>query len=87
MAKTPAQLALRAQTVDRKTAEAMVFGAKLARSLVYTERPEDLIYLTAKAIWDNFETYFAIGEWPVPVEIEADADTPVRDVDLPDVSV
>jgi hypothetical protein len=69
-AKRPVQGELRPQTIDRATAQAIVFGTSLARSLLITETPEALVGLTAERIWDNFETYFLLGEWPMRPDIE-----------------
>lgn len=50
---------------DRETARRIIFGTKIARSVLITETPEDVVYVTAKRIADEFDSYFRFGEWPV----------------------
>lgn len=45
-------------------ARAVVFGTSVARSLVYTERPEALVGIVAERIWSNLDAYFTTGDWP-----------------------
>lgn len=80
-AKSPAKRPVQrtgATVVDRDTARRIVFGATVARHIAITETPEDLVRATAARIWDEFETYFALGEWPVtPDDDDDDDDLPV----------
>lgn len=69
--------------VDQGVANAIrdiVFDTKIARSLIYTERPEVLVGLTAERIWSNLSAYFACGDWPdrrrPAAEIDADTAPP-----------
>lgn len=41
----------------------VIFNSSIRRSLVITEKPEDIPHHTACRIWDSIQTYAICGTW------------------------
>ncbi len=62
--------------LDRSTAEAIVFGTRIARS-VGVEDPDVIVQVVRDRIWNNLSSFFSIGDWPdrarTPAEIDEES--------------